>query len=529
MKNRYLLVFDHGTTSIRACLMDREGQIVARSQQPFEQIYPKPGWVEHEPNTLWKITQDVARDVLAKRKTDWSSVAAVALTNQRETAILWDKETGEPVHNAIVWQCRRTADLCERLKREGHAPVISEKTGLVLDAYFSGSKIHWMLTQVPRAQELLAQNRLLFGTVDTWILWKMSGGKVHVTDYTNASRTMLFNIHERRWDADLMRLFDVPEAILPEVKASNQVYGIVDLGLTGGVEVPLAGIAGDQQAALHGQKCWTPGTAKNTYGTGAFLVMNTGREYVHSRQGLLTTLATDAQGNPAYALEGAIFFAGATLEWLTKKLGVIENVRDIDPLAGSLPDNEGVYMVPAFAGLGAPYWDADARGGLFGLTQDSGKAHLVRAALEAMAYQTREVLDAMQQEAHLSLEALRVDGGVTRSNFLVQFLADMLQVPVVRTDDAELTAKGAGYLAGLAVGFWDSPEAIVQLLEQTERFEPKMDEASRERLFEGWQVAVHRVLTDKAASPVMNRQPGAEMSSGASPDAMMKAGVNLQG
>jgi glycerol kinase len=494
MPGDYLLVFDHGTTSIRACLMDRDGVIVARNQEQFEQIYPQPGWVEHDPNTLWQITQRVAKAVLHQQGIGWREIAAVGLTNQRETTILWDSRTGQPVHNAIVWQCRRTAERCEQLKQDGHADTIAQKTGLVVDAYFSASKIEWLLQHVPDAQTLLAQHRLLFGTVDTWILWNLSGGKVHVTDMTNASRTMLYNIHERRWDADLLALFHVPESILPPVQPSNVIYGLLDPALTDGVEVPLAGVAGDQQAALHGQKCWTPGTAKSTYGTGAFLVMNTGDQPIESRQGLLTTLATDAQGNPAYALEGAIFFAGAAIEWLTKKLGAIENVQDIDTLAHSLESNEGVYLVPAFAGLGAPYWDANARGAIFGLTQDSGKAHLVRAALEAMAYQTRDVLDAMQQEAHLSLEALRVDGGVTRSDFLVQFLADMLHVPVVRTDDPELTAKGAGYLAGLAVGFWRSPEEILRLPEQTERFEPNMPAVQREAFTQGWKQAVQRVL-----------------------------------
>lgn len=490
----YILVFDHGTTSIRACLMNHDGVIVARNQEQFEQIYPQPGWVEHDANTLWQITLRVSEAVLKQQGVGWADIAAVGLTNQRETTVLWDKQTGEPIYNAIVWQCRRTAERCEQLKRAGHAEAISQKTGLVVDAYFSASKIEWLMDNVPKANDLLKQNRLLFGTVDTWILWKLSGGKVHVTDFTNASRTMLYNIHDRQWDAELLRLFNIPAAILPEVQPSNAVVGTVDLALTDGVDVPLAGIAGDQQAALHGQKCWTPGTAKSTYGTGAFLVMNTGQQPVHSTQGLLTTLATEAQGNPAYALEGAIFFAGAAIEWLTKKLGAIEHVRDIDTLAQSLESNEGVYLVPAFAGLGAPYWDANARGGIFGLTQDSGKAHLVRAALEAMAYQTREVLDSMQQEAHLALEALRVDGGVTRSSFLVQFLADMLNVPVVRMDDGELTAKGAGYLAGLAVGFWQSWEEIARLPEQTERFEPRMDAAMRDTLMAGWRHAVSRVL-----------------------------------
>jgi len=474
--------------------MDRNGQIVARAQEQFEQIYPQPGWVEHNAETLWDVTLQVAAEVLKLHKIQWSDIAAVGLTNQRETSVLWDKETGKPIHHAIVWQCRRTADRCETIKQAGHAERIAQKTGLVVDAYFSGSKIQWLLENVPQAKELLAQNRLLFGTVDTWILWKLSGGKVHVTDPTNASRTMLYNIHNRQWDEELLTLFSVPREILPEVHPSRAVYGEVDLSLTGGVHVPLAGIAGDQQAALHGQKCWTPGTAKSTYGTGAFLVMNTGQQPVHSKEGLLTTLATDAEGNPAFALEGAIFFAGAALEWLTKKLDAIAHVSEIDPLAQSLSSNEGVYLVPAFAGLGAPYWDANARGGIFGLTQDTGKAHLVRAALESMAYQTREVLDAMQREADLALNVLRVDGGVTRSDFLCQFLADMLNVPVERLDDPELTAKGAGYLAGLAVGFWASPGEILSMPEQTERFTPRMDASDRESLMQGWKAAVQRVL-----------------------------------
>jgi glycerol kinase len=498
MSPQYILVFDHGTTSIRACLMDQGGQIVTTAQEPFEQIYPQSGWVEHDANTLWEVTLRVANGALQNKNAQWQDIAAVGLTNQRETTVLWDKQTGLPIHNAIVWQCRRTAERCEQLKQAGHADEIAQKTGLVLDAYFSASKIQWLLEHAPQAKALLAQNRLLFGTVDTWILWKLSGGQVHVTDPTNASRTMLYNIHTKAWDETLLNLFSVPRALLPEVQPSNGIYGAMDPALTGGVHVPLAGIAGDQQAALHGQKCWTPGTAKSTYGTGAFLVMNTGDKPVASKEGLLTTLATDAQGHPAYALEGAIFFAGAALEWLTKKLGAIGDVSEIDPLAQSLAGNEDVYLVPAFAGLGAPYWDANARGGIFGITQDTGKAHLVRAALESMAYQTREVLDSMQREAGLSLNVLRIDGGVTRSDFLAQFLADILNVPVERLDDPELTAKGAGYLAGLAVGFWSSPQQILQMHEQTERFNPRMGEAQRETLMQGWKAAVQRVLSEKS-------------------------------
>lgn len=495
MNRSHVLVFDHGTTSIRACIMDVSGTIVARSQQNFEQIYPQPGWVEHNPTELWEITLQVARAALQEAGLGWENLAVAGLTNQRETVILWDSQTGRPVYNAIVWQCRRTAEFCEELKRQGHGPMIQEKTGLVIDAYFSASKIRWMLQNVPQAQHLLAENRLLFGTVDTYILWKLSGGQCHVSDVTNASRTMLFNIHQRDWDTDLLELFEIPTAILPRVVGSSEQIGIIDTRFTDGVTVPLAGIVGDQQAALHGQKCWLPGTAKSTYGTGAFLVMNTGQTPVHSGQGLLTTLATEAHGQPAYALEGAIFFAGAALEWLNKKLDAFAHVREIDVLAHRLASNEGVYLVPAFAGLGAPYWDSNARGAVFGITQDTGKAHFVRAALESMAYQTQAVLAAMQSEAGLALERLRVDGGVTRSDFLMQFLADILNVPVERTDDPELTAKGAGYLAGLAVGFWPNPEAIQALPEPVQRFEPRMSTQEREHLLAGWQQCVDRVLS----------------------------------
>lgn len=494
MSRSHILVFDHGTTSIRACVLDRAGTIVARAQESFEQIYPHSGWVEHQPETLWELTMQVAQAALKAADLGWLDIAVAGLTNQRETTILWDKQTGKPLYNAIVWQCRRTADYCDALKQAGHADQIADKTGLVVDAYFSASKIRWILDQAPDAKRLIAENRLLFGTVDTYILWHLSGQQLHVTDPTNASRTMLFNIHQQRWDQDLLALFDIPESLLPKVLASNVRLGHIDPALTGGVEVPLAGIAGDQQAALYGQKCWTAGTAKSTYGTGAFLVMNTGQTPVRSHQGLLTTLATDAAGNSAYALEGSIFIAGAALEWLNQKLDVFQAMREVDTLARSVPDNQGVYLVPAFTGLGTPYWDANARGGLFGLTQDTGKAHLVRAALESMAYQTQAVLAAMQTEARCSLEALRIDGGVTRSDFLAQFLADILNVPVERADDPELTAKGVGYLAGLAVGFWKNPDEIRTLPEQTERFVPHMPEATRQQLLLGWQQSVRRIL-----------------------------------
>ena len=497
MSGKAIFVFDHGTTSIRACVMNEQGDIFARNQKSFEQFYPQPGWVEHDANELWAVSKIVAEEALKEAKLNWQDIAAIGMTNQRETVILWDKETGKPVHHAIVWQCRRTTEFCDGLKQKNLGKTITEKTGLVIDPYFSASKLRWLLDNVPEAQDLLKKNRLLFGTVDTWILWNLSGGKLHVTDYTNASRTMLYNIHKKCWDDELLEIFGVPREILPSVQASNVVYGESDAKTTGGVAVKLAGNAGDQQAALHGQKCWQPGLAKSTYGTGAFLVMNTGNTPVTSQRGLLTTLATEARGDCAYAMEGAIFIAGATIEWLQKKLGVLDSAKEVDALAQSLSSNEGVYLVPGFAGLGAPYWDADARAAIVGLTQDSGKAHLVRAAVEAMAYQTREVLGLMQEEAGLKLEALRVDGGVTRSQFLCQFLADVLQTPVLRSDDPELTAKGAGYLAGLAVGFWKSPDEIVKLPEQLERFEPTMPKAEADKLFLGWLGAVNRTLSEQ--------------------------------
>ncbi len=492
---RYILVLDHGTTGLKAVLMDRDGRIVSRGYTQFEQIYPRPGWVEHDAGTLWDISLPTAEAALNQAQAGWSDVVAIGITNQRETVVMWDAETGEPLHNAIVWQCRRTTDRCEILKKQGMETTIHEKTGLVTDPYFSGTKIEWLLENVPAIRETARSGRLRFGTVDAWIIWKLSGGKTHVTDTSNASRTLLFNIHEKRWDPELLELFGVPEEILPEVKNSNVTYGETTPALTGGRAIPIAGDVGDQQAALYGQKCWTPGTAKSTYGTGAFIVMNTGDNAVTSDQGLLTTIACDAPGNPCYALEGAIFIAGGSIEWLIRSMGLVSTAQEANTLATSVETTDGVYLVPAFVGLAAPYWDSDARGMIYGLTQGSGKAHIVRAAYEAMAYQTREVIDAMQQEAGLNLQALRVDGGVTKSRFLVNFLADVLGIPVIRIDDSDLTAKGAGYLAGLAVGFWESPDVIRSLDEPTETFEPQMTDSCRNSLYEGWLEAVSHVLT----------------------------------
>ncbi len=494
--SHYILVFDHGTTGIKAVLLDKEGRIKARGYTQFEQIYPQPGWVEHDADTLWNQSIPVAETALKEAQATWQDVKAIGVTNQRETTILWDSTSGEPVHNAIVWQCRRTHELTQRLRSEGKEQWIREKTGLVTDPYFSGSKIQWLLENVPKTQALLQSGHLKFGTVDSWIIWNLSGRKIHITDTSNASRTLLYNIHQHAWDDELLALFNVPKEILPEVKPSNIVYGTTDPALTGGCAIPIAGNIGDQQAALYGQKCWEAGTAKSTYGTGAFIVMNLGQTATTSDKGLLTTIACNAEGEPAYAMEGAIFMAGATLEWLIKSLELVGSPQEANELALSVESTEGVYLVPAFVGLAAPYWNAEARGVISGLTQGSGKAHIARAAFEAMAYQTREVVDIMQRDAGLQLDSIRVDGGVTRSDCLMQCLADQLDIPIIRTQDADITAKGAGYLAGLATGFWHSTEEIQNLPEETESFNPKMPSKTRETLYQGWLNAVRQALPE---------------------------------
>lgn len=501
---KYILVFDHGTTSIRACLMNKTGDIVAIGQSQFEQIYPQPGWVEHNANTLWNLTLKVAKDAFTEVDCSWNDIESIGITNQRETVVLWNKSTGEPVHNAIVWQCRRTTEYCNSLKSKGLSPTITKKTGLVIDPYFSASKIKWLFENVPTVKALADDNNLLFGTVDTWILWKLTGGEMHATDTSNASRTMLYNIHSKEWDNELLSLFEVPDNILPSVKASKDHYGNTLAELTEGVSIPIGGVIGDQQAALFGQKCWQAGSAKSTYGTGAFLVMNTGTEAVASTGGLLTTLAADENGQPCYAMEGAIFNAGATLEWLEKKLKLFNHPSECDAMAQSLTDNGQVYLVPAFAGLGAPHWDADARGLICGLTQDTTPEHLVRAGLEAMVYQTKEVLDTMQNEAGLDLTTLKIDGGVSRSAFMTQFLADMLGLSISRSDDAELTAKGAGYLAGLQSGFWQSPQEILNLEDTQHSVCPQTSFTleARGRLMTEWNKAVQRTLLQKDKTPI---------------------------
>ncbi|MFS8639635.1 MAG: glycerol kinase GlpK [Symbiobacteriaceae bacterium] len=488
---RYVLALDQGTTSSRAILFDRQGNVVAVRNQEFRQIYPKPGWVEHDPLDIWDSQIAVAKVVLKEADVDPSDIAAIGVTNQRETTVVWDRQTGQPVHNAIVWQDRRTADMCTEIKRQGREELFRERTGLVVDPYFSGTKIAWLLDNVPGLRERAERGELLFGTVDTWLVWKLTGGKVHVTDYSNASRTLLFNIHTLDWDDELLRELNVPRAMLPEARPSSQIYGYTDPALLG-AEIPIAGIAGDQQAALFGQACFRPGMAKNTYGTGAFVLMNTGEKPATSQHGLITTIAWGIDGKVEYALEGSIFIAGAVVQWLRDELKIIEKAADTEPLASSVEDTGGVYLVPAFAGLGAPYWDPYARGTIVGITRGTGRAHLARAALESIAYQTRDVLSAMEADSGLALSALRVDGGAVVNNFLMQFQADILGVPVDRPVVNETTALGAAYLAGLAVGFWKNREEIEQFWQRDQRFEPAMDEATRERLYAGWKRAVER-------------------------------------
>src|SRR5918993_859645 len=448
---RYILALDQGTTSSRAILFDRNGAIVAVAQKEFEQIFPQPGWVEHDPDQIWATQSAVAVEALGRAGAEASDVAAIGITNQRETTIVWDRDTGRPVHNAIVWQDRRTAAFCDRLKSDGHAPMIAERTGLVVDAYFSGSKVAWILDNVPGARARAEKGRLAFGTVDAWLIWKLTGGKVHVTDVSNASRTMLFNISTLSWDDELLRLLGVPRSMLPDVRSSSEVYGHVtaELGLA---HLPIAGIAGDQQAALFGQMCVSPGLTKSTYGTGCFLLQNTGTRPVPSTNQLVTTVAWQLNGRTEYALEGSVFIGGAVVQWLRDGLGIIQRSSDVEALAGSVPDAGGVFLVPAFAGLGAPHWDPYARGMMIGITRGTTAAHIARAAVESIAYQVGDLLDAVQGDAGIPLAELRVDGGAATNDLLMQFQADLLGVPVVRPAVTETTALGAAYLAGLAGG-----------------------------------------------------------------------------
>jgi glycerol kinase len=487
----FILALDQGTTSSRAIVFDRGGAIKAVAQKEFTQIFPSAGWVEHDPQEIWASQIGVAVEALGRAQIRPQQVAAIGITNQRETTIVWDRETGAPIANAIVWQDRRTADYCERLKAEGAGPVIQEKTGLLIDAYFSASKIRWLLDHVPGARAKADAGTLAFGTVDSWLLWKLTAHERHVTDVSNASRTMLFNIHTMQWDDELLRIFGVPRSMLPDVRSSSEVYGRVSPSL--GIEsVPIAGVAGDQQAALFGQMCRQPGMSKNTYGTGCFLLQNIGTAPTASRQRLVTTVAWTIGDRTEYALEGSVFIGGAVVQWIRDGLGLVRSAPEIEALAASVPDNGGVYLVPAFAGLGAPHWDAYARGTMVGITRGTTAGHVARAALESIAYQVADLLDAMRADANIPLSELRVDGGAAGNNMLLQFQADLLGVPVVRPAVTETTALGAAYLAGLAVGYWKSIDEVSGQWRVERRFEPSMPRAAADALRSRWSAAVGR-------------------------------------
>ena len=487
----FILALDQGTTSSRAIVFDHHGLIRAVAQREFEQIFPRPGWVEHDAEEIWATQLAVAREAIEEAGLSADDVAAIGITNQRETTVVWDRETGWPIHHAIVWQDRRTSDFCGALKAEGHEALFRERTGLVLDPYFSGTKVRWLLDHVEGARAKAAAGELAFGTIDAWLVWNLTGGRVHVTDPSNASRTLLFNIHTGDWDDDLLGILDVPRSLLPDVRPSSEVYGETAEGLFDAA-IPIAGIAGDQQAALFGQLCTKPGMVKNTYGTGCFMLMNTGTEAVPSKNNLLTTVAWAREGRTEYALEGSIFIAGAVVQWLRDGLGLIDSASEVEALAASVPDNGGVYLVPAFAGLGAPHWDPYARGAILGLTRGTTAAHLARAALEGIAFQVADVLEAMEADAGIRLAELRVDGGASKNDLLLQFQADLLRVPVVRPKVLETTALGAAYLAGLAVGFWDGLDDLAEQWVEDRRFLPAMPEAEVRRLREGWKKALER-------------------------------------
>jgi glycerol kinase len=495
MPSSYILSLDQGTTSSRAILFDNTGRILQTAQKEFRQHYPQPGWVEHDAEEIWSSQYGVLAEVLAKSGVASREVAGIGITNQRETTIVWERASGKPIHPAIVWQDRRTAGYCDQLKAEGHTDLIRQRTGLVIDAYFSATKLKWILDNVPGAKARAEKGELAFGTVDSWLIWKLTGGRLHITDSTNASRTLLLNIHTGQWDPELLRLFGVPAAVLPEVRASSEVYGTTSSGiLSGSSGMPIAGIAGDQQAALFGQLCTTPGMVKNTYGTGCFMLMHTGEKAVQSKNNLLTTIAWQLKGRIEYALEGSIFIAGAVVQWLRDGLRMIHTSSEVGPLAAQVPDTEGVYMVPAFAGLGAPHWNQHARGCFFGLTRGSTHAHMARAALESIAYQTYDVLKAMEADSGIHIRELRVDGGATANDLLMQFQSDILQAPVIRPTVTETTALGAAYLAGLAAGFWHSVEDIQQQWQVDRRFTPVMSGDRSEELLKGWQRAVKAAI-----------------------------------
>lgn len=488
---KYILALDQGTTSCRAILFDHEGTVRGTAQKEFQQIFPRPGLVEHDALDIYSTQVGVTSEVLAHAGISGQDIAAIGITNQRETTVVWDRKTGQPIMHAIVWQDRRTASRCDELRQQGKTEIFQQKTGLVLDAYFSGTKLEWMLDHVEGAREKAEQGELAFGTIDTWLVWKLTGGKVHVTDPSNASRTLLYNIHTRDWDDELLSILNIPRSLLPEVKSSSEVYGHTLPHLFGG-EIAIAGMAGDQQAATFGQACHEVGMAKNTYGTGCFMLLNTGETAIPSKNNLLTTVGWERNSNLTYALEGSVFMAGAIVQWLRDGLGIIRESSEVENLAGTVDSTDGVYLVPAFVGLGAPYWDPYARGSLFGMTRGTTRAHIARAALESICFQTADVLHAMQEDSGIELKELRVDGGASRNNLMMQFQADILGVPVVRPKVTETTALGAAYLAGLAVGYWPDLKDISKQWQVDERFEPKMDPETRNRLLSGWKKAVDR-------------------------------------
>ena len=490
MEKKYVLALDQGTTSSRAILFDRNGKIIKISQKEFKQIYPAPGWVEQDPVEIWETQLNAAKEAI--KDVDVSEIARIGIANQRETTIMWDKDTGIPVYNAIVWQSRQTADICNQLKEAGLEPYIRENTGLIIDAYFSGTKIKWILDNVEGVREKAEKGNIIFGTVDSWLIWKLTGGKVHITDYSNASRTMIYNIKSLQWDEKLLNDLNIPMSILPEVRQSSEFYENTSAELLG-AEIPISGIAGDQQAALFGQLCFQEGMVKNTYGTGCFMLMNTGEKIVKSNNGLITTIAWGLKGKVNYALEGSIFVAGAAIQWLRDQLKIIHDAADSEYFANKVSNTNGVYVVPAFTGLGAPHWDMYARGAILGLTRGANRNHIIRATLESIAYQTKDVIEAMIDDSEINLTVLKVDGGASANNFLMQFQSDILNVNIERPEITETTALGAAYLAGLAVGFWKSKGEVIQNWNMDRKFQPSMTEIERNNLYAGWKKAVERV------------------------------------
>lgn len=488
---RYILTLDQGTTSTRAVLVDPSGAVAGIAQREFTQIFPQPGWVEHDPREILASVHATVAELLTRVQVEPGDLAGIGIANQRETTVLWDRHSGQPIHNAIVWQSRQSMGICERLQSDGCTPMVRAKTGLLIDAYFSASKIRWILDHVEGAQSRAERGELLFGTMESWLVWNLTGGRLHVTDASNAARTLLYDIHRRVWDDELLRLFDVPQAMLPRVCSCSAHVGDTDPARFFGASVPIGGLAGDQQAALFGQACFEPGMAKNTYGTGCFMLMHTGGQAVPSRHGLLTTIAWEIGGEVEYALEGSIFVAGAVVQWLRDGLRMLERAPDSQALAESVVSSEGIYLVPAFVGLGAPYWRSEVRGAMFGITRGTRREHIVRAALESMAYQSRDVLAAMEADAGIPLKELRADGGAIANDFLAQFQSDLLSVPLLRPSVQEATALGAAYLAGLALGFWESRAQVARLWQVERRFEPRMAVTEREQRYRGWQAAVH--------------------------------------